>query len=117
VGISAVVFPHTNQAVARRIKHSIGIPALGSLTDRARHPVPLLPVELLVIEMGKKEGSTIDENRSAPVLMHRGPRVEGWRRYLLGRTVRCIPYDHITPPLLGPALNPIDVVAIKEDID
>jgi hypothetical protein len=114
---SAVVFPHTNQSVPRCIHNSIRISALGSLTNRPWHLVLILPVQLLVVEIGKKNGSMIDKNRSATILVNLRPRVEGRGRYIMGRTILYISYDYVAPFLLGAALNPIDILAVEENVD
>jgi hypothetical protein len=71
----------------------------------------------LVVEIGKKDGSTIDKNRSAAILVNLGPCIEGWRRYIMGRTILYISYDYIAPLLLRATLNPIDIVSVEENID
>jgi hypothetical protein len=114
---SAVVFPHANQSVPRRIHNSIRISALGSLANRPWRPVRILPVQPLIIEIGKKGGSTIDRNRSATVLMNLRPRVEGWWRYIMSGTIFCIFYDYMAPFLLRAPFNPIDIVAVEQRVD
>jgi hypothetical protein len=73
---SAVIFPHTNQSVSRGIHHSIRISVLGRLTNRTWRPVLILPVDLLVTEITKKDGSLIDKNRCATIFVNFRSRVD-----------------------------------------
>jgi hypothetical protein len=66
-----MVFAHTNESTPRGVDNGIRISALRSLCDRTRCPTLILPVQLLVVKVGKKNGFLIGEDPSATVLVHK----------------------------------------------
>jgi hypothetical protein len=109
---SAVVFPHTDQAVPRRIDHGISIPALGRLANSPWRLTSILSIEFLIDEIAKVNGSLMDQNSAATVLMDKSPCVEMGGRKIMSYSIRCVPYDNVTATLLRSFLDPANIVSV-----
>ena len=87
---TAVVFAHTNEPIPYRIHGGISVPALGGLANRAGYPVLILPIKLLVGEIGEKDDSVVDKDSPTAVLVNPRTCVERSGCYIMIRAARAM---------------------------
>ena len=87
---TAVIFAHTNEPIPHPIYGGISVPALGGLANRPGHPVFILPIKLLVGEIGEKDDSVVDKDSPTAVLVNPRTCVERSGCYIMIRAARAM---------------------------
>ena len=113
-GRSALVLEHRDDPVATRVELQVR-EAQGGLRDEGhgRRIGRALEHEPVVDELREDEAAIADGVRTTAVLVHAGAHVEPGR-HVRDRAVRRPPQQHDATGLLGPRLQEVDVVAVRD---
>ncbi len=109
----AVVFADTDQAVARRIHHAIGVAQRRFRRDCLRRAPRRDAIQPLVGEIAEEHDPAIHQNGPAAVLVDAGARVERRGVHVAGASVWRAPDNDVAPGLGGTAFRPVYVVAVE----
>ena len=79
-----------NEPIPHPIYGGISVPALGGLANRPGHPVFILPIKLLVGEIGEKDDSVVDKDSPTALLVNPRTCVERSGCYIMIRAARAM---------------------------
>src|SRR6185369_12175218 len=109
-------FTNAEHQIAAPIDHTVGVTQLLTRSYRLRNLPLRLPVELLILKVGKIDHAIINDVSSTTVLVHRCPGIESRRRDVVDIPVGRSAHDDAAAAFGRTALYPIDVVTVECDL-
>ena len=110
-----VVLTDADQPAAA-VDHAVGVAQAVVVRHGRRRPAPIDAVEALIGEVREVDDAVEYREVAAAVLVNAGPSVERRWRHVLDVAVRPAPDDHVASSLRRPALDPVDVLAVDDDL-
>jgi len=114
LGVGMVLL-HADDALPLKIHDPIRVAQRPLRRDRFRLSTRNLPVQPLILEIGKVDHTLVDEKSAASVLVDARARVESGRDDVRDHALRRATHDGRPPSLLRAPLTPIDILAIQRD--
>ncbi len=118
--VGAMLLAHADPAPPRRIEPPVGITKAragsGFRGQRPRRPSGHLPIKALIGEIAEEDDAARYRRRAAAIFVHPGAHAEPRRRDVGDGAIRRAPDEDAAPLLARPSLDPVDVLAIDQDV-